>query len=542
MKAAIPTVAFLLLCGSASESRGQAGNPEHWIVTFRAPPSDSMARPVRIAWNGDSLRGEFSADGGQTLVGAAGPAGVIVELRNGERAVVQLRGKRESPGTMSGDWTGGSFRPGGAQAGTWSAVRTVASVAGRNAAERWILTRIPSTDRLAGASQPRSFHVDVAWHGDSLVGFPLGTAPLVGTVQSGRVSVLWPDADNRVLVLHGARSGRDSMSGSWASFAPPLRTGTWIAVRVDGSRSPRTIAYAPKRWYTTYSSANAPELHALPGDTVLMRGRSTGSGIVPAPIFVEGALPGDLLAVRILRIRPSPLTAYSQRSLVLDWFTTDFARAARAPAAAVWNWSLDTLAGVAHLDTTCAGCQGPAIRRLSNVTIPLAPMIGNIGVAPAWSEAFNAPDEGDYGGNLDYKWLREGATLYLPVKQPGALLSIASDMHAAQGDGELAGTGLEMDADVDILVDVVRGADVEGVRAEDATYRMAFGISADLSQALRAANTNLAEWLAKDFRLNQQELAFLLGSAAEIDIANVWGRESTVVAKIKKSLLAQIRP
>ena len=70
---------------------------------------------------------------------------------------------------------------------------------------------------------------------------------------------------------------------------------------------------------------------------------------------------------------------------------------------------------------------------------------------------------------------------------------------------------------------------------------MAFGVSADLAQALRLANTNLAEWLAADFRLNQQELAMLLGSAVELDIANVWGAQTTVVAKIRKDLLARIK-
>ncbi len=117
-------------------------------------------------------------------------------------------------------------------------------------------------------------------------------------------------------------------------------------------------------------------------------------------------------------------------------------------------------------------------------------------------------------------------------------------MHAAQGDGELVGTGVEMNADVDFVVDVIRGANATQIRAEDSDYRMAFGMSADLSQALRLANTNLAEWLAKDFRLTQQDLAFLLGSSLELDIANVCcsGGPNTVVARIRKSILDKIRP
>ena len=215
---------------------------------------------------------------------------------------------------MAGTWTGAPLRPGGAQTGTWSAMRTVANDTVRNGVERWIVTRIPAAERLAAGSQPQSFHADLLWRGDSLISFPLGTAPLVGTVRAGHIAALWPDTDTRMLVLKGTRASGDSMAGTWATFAPPARTGTWVAVREGQRRSPRTVTYEPKRWYTNYSASNVAELQAVPGDTIRLRGQSSGSGIVPAPIAVDGALPGDLLAVRILRIRPTPSTAWSERS------------------------------------------------------------------------------------------------------------------------------------------------------------------------------------------------------------------------------------
>src|SRR5579862_6656130 len=164
-----------------------------------------------------------------------------------------------------------------------------------------------------------------------------------------------------------------------------------------------------------------------------------------------------MLVVRILRMRPTLSTAWSQRHLDLDWFTSEFVRAAQPPGAPVWNWSLDTIARVLRLDSTCARCQTPGLsaRRFRDVTVPLRPMIGNIGVAPPDDQAILSPDVGDYGGNLDYTGIKEGTTLYLPVYHQGALVSVASDMHAAMGDGELAGTGLETSADVDIVLDVV---------------------------------------------------------------------------------------
>jgi amidase len=537
MSRAFLTIAAIMFAASSAHAQAPPSvGGEHWVLILRAP-GDSAVRVARLAWKADSIIGVVSAD--IPLVGIVSGRAVSAELRY-PQAVTRLTGTRDAEGRMSGEWRGRGIRPNAGNAGTWSAFRTVISESGRESAEPWILTRIPSADRTVGGSEPLSFHVDLLWRGDSVVGFPLTSAPIVGDVRNGRINALWPDTDTRLLVLKGTRNtAGDTLTGTWESYAPPARNGTWVATRVGRRGPPRAFSYTPSAWFTTYSSTHAPGLRVAPGDTVRLRGSSSGSGIVPAPIYIDGAAMGDVLSVRILRIRPAA-TAYSQRSLILDWFTTDFARSARPPNGQVWNWRIDTVAAIARLDTS--GARGPAIERLKDVTIPLQPMIGNIGVAPAGRQAFSAPDEGRYGGNLDYKWVREGMTLYLPVFHRGALLSIADDHHAAQGDGELSGTGLEVSADVDVVVNVIRGAGTEHIRAEDATHRYAFGVSADLSQALRQANTHLAEWLQTDFRLNQQELAFLLGAAAELDIANVWGSQTTVVAKIRKSFLTQIKP
>ncbi len=94
MKSVASTLALLVLSLAARELAAQAGTREHWIVIVRAAPGDSSARSVRMTWKGDSLRGEFSPDGRQLMVGAAGPTGVVAEMRNDERAMVQLRGTR----------------------------------------------------------------------------------------------------------------------------------------------------------------------------------------------------------------------------------------------------------------------------------------------------------------------------------------------------------------------------------------------------------------------------------------------------------------
>ena len=93
---------------------------------------------------------------------------------------------------------------------------------------------------------------------------------------------------------------------------------------------------------------------------------------------------------------------------------------------------------------------------------------------------------GPYGGNLDYNDNVEGTTLYFPVFHPGALLGMG-DAHAAMGDGEVTGTGLEMPVDVTFTVDVIRGYATPQVRAETKDYLISFGVSVSVPESIHAA-------------------------------------------------------
>src|SRR5438309_11528767 len=103
-------------------------------------------------------------------------------------------------------------------------------------------------------------------------------------------------------------------------------------------------------------------------------------------------------------------------------------------------------------------------------------MLGCVAVAPNVAQA--APGTGDsgrYGGNMDFNEIVEGATVYLPVSVPGALLYVG-DGHALQGDGELNGNALETSMDVEVTVDVIPGKRIMGPRVENATTIIATGI------------------------------------------------------------------
>jgi acetamidase/formamidase len=140
---------------------------------------------------------------------------------------------------------------------------------------------------------------------------------------------------------------------------------------------------------------------------------------------------------------------------------------------------------------------------------------------------------------MDYTYLREGITVYLPVYQEGALLFVG-DGHAAQGDGELTGNALETSMDVEFTVNLISNQNTGGPRAEDDEWIMAMGIAGSLPDALRQATTQLARWLEKDYHLTANETAIVLGTSMRFDVAEVVDPQVDVVAKVSKKVLAQL--
>ena len=135
----------------------------------------------------------------------------------------------------------------------------------------------------------------------------------------------------------------------------------------------------------------------------------------------------------------------------------------------------------------------------------------------------------------------EGATLYLPVRNPGALLYIG-DGHAAQGDGELNGNALETSMDVELTVDVISAKSIPGVRLESTTHLMAMGLDGSLDEAFRAATANMAAWLADEYKLTPSEIGQVLGTAAEYRVSEVADRNAGVVLKLGKERLRTLTP
>lgn len=300
-----------------------------------------------------------------------------------------------------------------------------------------------------------------------------------------------------------------------------------------------THRFAPTHFYNTYSFAHPPALRIKPGDRVVTStldasgvdkdGKQQAAGPNPqtGPFYVEGAEPGDLLVVRIEKIETNRATAYS--SSLLAPYAVDpasiGARVDREPKRVTWQ--LDKATGMARLDD-------PDVRPA--LALPLKPMLGCVGVAPARKEAIGTATPGAFGGNMDYASLNAGTTVMLPVNEPGALLFIG-DGHARQGEGEVVGTGLETSMDVEFSVDLVKKKAAAWPRLENDTYVMVLGSARPLLQALQHATTELQRWLVADYGFSERGAAAFMGQALEYEVANVVDPNFTVVAKVRKALL-----
>ena len=301
-----------------------------------------------------------------------------------------------------------------------------------------------------------------------------------------------------------------------------------------------THRFIPEKFYNTYSFAHPPALRIRPGDRVVTKtidaagldwnGKTVASGPNPqtGPFFVEGAEPGDTLVVTVEKLETNRAMAYSA-SLLAPYALDPGAiatRVDREPRRV--TWTIDKARGVARLDQTEVQPGG--------IELPLRPMLGCIGVAPARKEAISTATPGAFGGNMDYAWMNAGVKLMLPVNEPGALLFLG-DGHARQGEGEVAGTGLETSLDVEFTVDVIKKKAIGWPRLEQDTHIMVLGSARPLLEAFQHATSELQRWLMADYGFTERGAQAFMGQATEYEIANVVDPNFTVVAKIRKSTL-----
>jgi acetamidase/formamidase len=284
-----------------------------------------------------------------------------------------------------------------------------------------------------------------------------------------------------------------------------------------------------------------------PGDTVVVRSldasgylaRQTSPGEVQprlfpharghcltGPIEVRGAQPGDMLALRLVELTPGPW-GWTVAAAADTPVSRRLGLAGGPPAWLLWE--LDAGAG-----------KGTADR---GFTRALAPFLGVMGVAPAEpGEHSTIPPRTEAGGNIDCRELVAGATLFLPVGVPGALLYLG-DGHAAQGDGEVGGTAVECPMTTEATVDLITGETPAGrplasVHAETPAGRITFGFDADLNAAMGDALDAMLTWMQSLYSLDKATALALASTCVDLRVTQVANQTWGVHAVLPDGLLS----
>ena len=252
---------------------------------------------------------------------------------------------------------------------------------------------------------------------------------------------------------------------------------------------------------------------------------TSGPNPMNGPIAVTGAEPGDSLRVDILAMQPIRATGWTRAALAEN--VVDPAFVAALPPRDRAIWAIDGNAGTVTLQDPPPGFA---------LTLPLAPMIGCFGVAPAMGQAISTATSGEYGGNMDYRRLGPGTTIWFPISTPGALFFLG-DAHAVQGDGEIVGTGVETCFQITFRLTVEKRT-IVWPRGQTDRDIFTLGNARPLDQALQHATTEMVRWLAEGYGLSTLAAGHLMGQAVRYDIGNVYDPAYTVACRLPRALLA----
>lgn len=247
------------------------------------------------------------------------------------------------------------------------------------------------------------------------------------------------------------------------------------------------------------------------------------------PFYVEGAEVGDTLAVHFVSIDPARDWAASSTVPLFGALTSTHATATLQPPLPeiVWMWELNRDAG------TCTFAARDSELRIE---LPMDPMHGTVGVAPANLEVRSALVPDAHGGNLDTPEMRAGVTCYLGVNVEGGLVSLG-DGHARQGEGETCGVAVECAMNSVVIVELLKGVATPWPRLESDHYLMSTGSARPLEDAFRIAQLDLVQWVAAEHGLSEMDAYQLLSQVVESPLANVCDTNYTSVAKVRKNWL-----
>ncbi|MFC6835990.1 acetamidase/formamidase family protein [Halomarina ordinaria] len=284
-----------------------------------------------------------------------------------------------------------------------------------------------------------------------------------------------------------------------------------------------------------------PVLHIESGDTVTVETHDAFEGAIETeddapsevlgdylnpqngPIYVEGATPGDALAVTIEDIVPRGDQPRGTTCMIAE-----FGGLTGTDRTALLNDPLPEV--VKKLDVTTDG-----VRWDDERVIPYEPFVGTISTAPELNSV-DALTPDDHGGNMDLPDVCPGNTVYLPVNTEGAYLYLG-DCHANQGDGELCGVAIEHPTETTITVDVVEDWDLSWPRVESDEFVMSVGSARPMEDAARIAYRDLVDWLVEDYGFETWDAYLFLTQVGSVRLGNMVDPNYTIGASVSKEYL-----
>lgn len=255
------------------------------------------------------------------------------------------------------------------------------------------------------------------------------------------------------------------------------------------------------------------------------------------PFAVRGAEPGDTLVLHLVDLTPAR-----------DWGASTlvpfFGGLTGTDRTALLQEPLEERTWIYELDRTRRTVTFTASSADLSIDLPLAPMLGTVGVAPALGEVRSSLTPDAFGGNMDTPEMRAGATCYLPVNEPGAIFSVG-DGHYRQGEGESCGTAVEGAMDVTLIVELVKASQSPAPlwpRLENDDEILVVGSSRPLEDAWRISQVEMITWLTQLLGLDRLDAYQLLTQVSLAPLANVVDTNYSAVTKVSKALVPGLRP
>jgi acetamidase/formamidase len=255
------------------------------------------------------------------------------------------------------------------------------------------------------------------------------------------------------------------------------------------------------------------------------------------PFAVRGAEPGDTLVLHLVDLTPA-------RDFGASTLVPFFGGLTGTDRTALLQEPLEERTWIYEVDRARRTVTFSAHRSDLSIDLPLAPMLGTVGVAPALGEVRSSLTPDAFGGNMDTPEMRAGATCYLPVNEPGAIFSVG-DGHYRQGEGESCGTAVEGAMDVTLIVDLVKASQASAPawpRLENDDEILVVGSSRPLEDAWRISQVEMITWLGGLLGLDRLDAYQLLTQVSLTPLANVVDTNYSAVTKVSKALVPGLRP